>query len=59
MLFNCELGKEQNALQCLKCNYFDKKTKKCNGLGKNCFEYDEKTMTIIDPITRLPLSIGK
>lgn len=55
MLFNKNTGKIKKSIDCLTCPHFDKKLKKCNGLGKVCFEYDSKTMTIIDPITGLPL----
>ena len=41
------------------CPYFDKEKKKCNGLGKTCFEYDPKTKTVIDPITKLAIRIDK
>ena len=39
---------------CLNCEHFDRKNKKCNGLGKNCFIMD-KTGTLIDPVTGLPV----
>ena len=55
MLYNKDLKKIQATKQCMSCELFDKKRKKCNGIGKICFEYDEKTQTVIDPITRLPI----
>ena len=55
MLYNTEKGKIWSNADCLVCEHFDKKLKKCNGKGKICFEYDFKTRTIIDPITKLPL----
>lgn len=55
MIFNINTKKVKNDLDCLTCPYFDRYYKKCNGIGKVCFEYDEKTMTIIDPVTKLPL----
>ena len=42
---------------CLTCSYFDKQKKKCFGIGKNCFEYDEKTKTAIDPVSKLPIRL--
>ena len=36
---------------------FDSKLKKCNGLNKTCFEYDEKTNTIIDGVTKMPVQL--
>ena len=55
MLYNKELNKVKASSDCITCFYFDKKTKKCNGIGKNCFEFDAKTQTIFDPITKLPI----
>lgn len=57
MLYNKDTKKPLNVVDCLQCVYFDKKLKRCNGLNKKCFEYDYKTMTIIDPITKLPIKI--
>lgn len=58
MLYNNNLKKVQTNSQCLTCDKFDKKRKKCLGIGKVCFEYDEKTKTLIDPVTKLPLKIN-
>lgn len=55
MLFNIDTGEIKKSIDCFTCPFFDKKLKKCNGIGKTCFEYDQKTMTIIDPVTGLPL----
>lgn len=55
MLYNKNLRKVQTKVDCQTCQYFDKKKKKCNGIGKVCFEYDEKTRTCFDPITKLPI----
>ena len=57
MLYNKDTKKTLNVVDCPKCPYFDKKKKRCNGLNIKCFEYDHKTMTIIDPITKLPIKI--
>ena len=43
MLFNKNSHKVQASSDCITCPHFDKKNKKCNGIGKNCFEYDPKT----------------
>lgn len=59
MLYNIKLHKEQSCTDCLKCDCFNHITKKCNGINKVCFEYDKKTMTIIDPITKLPLKLNE
>jgi hypothetical protein len=57
MLYNIEQKKIKTALDCCSCSHFDKKTKKCNGINKVCFEYDEKTKTVIDGITKLPIKV--
>ena len=44
-------------LDCANCAHFDRRTKTCNGLNKICFEYDEKTQTIIDGITKMPRKV--
>ena len=59
MLFNIEQKKIKNTTHCLECKYRDKQTNKCSGIGKVCFEYDEKTQTILDPITKLPLKLER
>lgn len=55
MLYNKDLKKVQASSHCITCPCFDSKQKKCNGLGKICFEIDPKTKTVIDPITKLPI----
>ena len=57
MLYNNDLKKVQASSQCITCQHFDKKQKKCFGIGKCCFEFDPKTRTAIDPITRLPIKL--
>ena len=57
MLFNFSKKKPKKATDCASCPYFDKRTKKCNGLNKNCFLYDKTTNTVIDGVTGLPLKI--
>ena len=59
MLYNIKRKKIQNSLDCLNCEHFDKTLKKCKGYGKRCFEFDPKTMTIIDPVTRVPIKVIK
>ena len=55
MLYNLNKNKIWSNADCLTCEYFDKKLKKCKGKGKICFLFDKKTQTIIDPITGLPI----
>lgn len=57
MLYNIELNRQQVNTDCLTCPHFDKDKKKCLGIGKVCFEFDPKTGTIYDPITKLPLKL--
>jgi hypothetical protein len=57
MLYNIEKKEIKTDEMCIKCQYYDSKLLKCNGLNKCCFEYDETTKTIIDGITKLPLNI--
>ena len=57
MLYNINKKTIQTNIQCLNCDAFDKKAKTCHGLGKYCFEYDKKTQTIIDPVTKLPIKM--
>lgn len=45
-------------VDCQTCEFFDKKKKRCNGIGKNCFEFDPKTRTAFDPITHLPIKFN-
>lgn len=59
MLFNIEKDAVRTMVDCLECRFFDKNLKKCNGIGKICFEYDEKTKTLYDNITRLPMKKGE
>ena len=55
MLYNIEKKKVMRPTDCILCSHYDKKQKKCNGIGKACFEYDELTKTVIDGVTKLPL----
>lgn len=55
MLYNKDLKKVQTSSDCITCPHFDKKLKKCLGIGKNCFEFDPKSRVAIDPITKLPI----
>lgn len=57
MLYNTELKKVRTKVDCQTCRWFDKCTKNCQGIGKCCFEYDEKTRTMFDPVTKLPVKI--
>lgn len=58
MLYNNNLGKIKTSSDCITCFYFDKKLKKCSGIGKYCFEFDEKTNTAIDPVTKLSIKLN-
>ena len=57
MLYNNELKKIHKSTDCMICQWFNKETKRCGGLGKTCFEYDPKTQICIDPITKLPIKL--
>lgn len=59
MLYNSEKNRLKTSMDCLDCIYFDKGEKRCNGLGKVCFLFDEKTNTVIDHITNLPINLNK
>jgi hypothetical protein len=58
MLYNNNLKKVMASSDCITCPHFNKKQKQCLGLGKTCFEYDPKTKTAIDPVTKLPLKLN-
>ena len=57
MLFDIKEKRPHKATDCICCKYFDTKTKECKGIGKQCFLYDERTRTIIDATTGLPIKI--
>ena len=59
MLFNFKTQDIHKMTDCLTCEHFDKIEKKCLGFGKICFEYDPKTKTCLDPITKLPIKLDK
>lgn len=54
-LYNKDLKRVITITDCATCPQFDRKLKKCNGIDKLCFEYDEKTKTCIDGVTHLPI----
>lgn len=54
IIYNVKTDNKKKMTDCLNCEHFDRKNKKCNGLGKNCFIMD-KTGTLIDPVTGLPV----
>ena len=55
MFYNKGKSRIKQSTDCICCEFFDKKKKKCQGFGKNCFEYDQILQVAIDPITKLPL----
>lgn len=57
MLYNLERNKIQQPTDCITCPHFNVQLKKCEGLNKNCFLYDEKTKTAIDGVTKLPIKL--
>lgn len=57
MLYNILTKKVINLIDCNSCDKFDKKLKKCNGLNERCFEFDTKTKTIIDGVTKMPVNL--
>lgn len=59
MLYNNDKERICTNIDCLTCTYFNAENKKCNGIGKKCFEYDKYTMTVIDAITHLPINLNK
>lgn len=59
MIYNRTTKKTQKATDCSVCQYYDRRYKKCNGIGKNCFEYDDKTMLAVDPVTKLTINLRK
>ena len=58
MLYNVELKKVRERIDCQACPYMDKPTKKCEGIGKRCFEYDSVAKVCIDPVSKLPIKIN-
>ena len=57
MLYKRTDRRVRTSKDCITCPCFNVRLKKCNGIGKECFEYDEKTQTVIDPITNLAIKI--
>lgn len=57
MLYNKDLKKVQTMTDCLQCSHWDSYFKRCNGVGKTCFEYDAVTHTALDPVTKLPIKL--
>ena len=57
MIYNTKLKRVRTILDCANCAHFDQITKTCKGLNLICFEYDEKTKTIIDGKTKLPRQV--
>ena len=57
MLYKRTDRRVRTSKDCITCPCFNVRLKKCNGIGKECFEYDEKTQTVIDPFTKLAIKI--
>jgi len=57
MLYNKELKKVKQDVDCLECPDYDKQEKRCKGIGKTCFGYDPITQTCIDPITGMAFKV--
>lgn len=58
MLYDIEKKKVHSPIDCFTCPHYDSRLLKCHGANKCCFEYDEKTKTVIDGVTKLPLKVG-
>lgn len=59
MLYNVEQKEVKTLKTCLKCKHYNQSKHQCSGIGVACFEYDSKTKTIIDNITKMPIKITK
>lgn len=58
MIYNIKLNRVVSLIDCAECKEKNEK-RLCNGFNKCCFEYDEKTKTIVDGVTKMPLDITK
>ena len=58
MIYNKELDRVIKLQDCLSCEHFSRREKQCKGFGTCCFEMDELTNTILDPVTGLPIEIN-
>lgn len=56
-LYNITYKRKKEVEDCFTCPAFDKVLKKCNGLDSVCFQYDEKTRTVINGKTKLPMKV--
>ena len=56
MLYNKQKMRIKQSTDCGNCELFDKKKKKCNGFGINCFEFDPIMNVAVDPVTKLPVT---
>lgn len=59
MLYNVEKKKIKQEIDCMDCSFYDKEQKKCVGINKNCFEYNDVLGCAIDGITGLQIDIKK
>lgn len=57
MLYNIEKKKIKEFSDCFNCKHYDTIKKQCSGINKACFEYDPKTRTIIDGVTKMPIKL--
>lgn len=57
MLYNKQLKRNTTSVDCLTCKCYNKKEKKCEGLGIICNEIDPFTNTLMDAVTGLPIDI--
>lgn len=56
MFYNKSKSRIKQSTDCICCEFFDKKKKKCKGFGINCFEFDAITNVAVDPVTKLPIT---
>ncbi len=54
--YNLRLEQELRLGQCEACPFFNKDKNDCQGFGVCCFDLDPKTLTLLDPISKLPLA---
>ena len=52
MLYNIDMKRVKQDLDCSTCPKFERSTKTCFGIGTTCFEYNKNLQKCIDPDTR-------
>lgn len=56
VVYNLDKNETYKGSHCNDCPFYNAETGECRGFNVCCFDADAKTLTLIDPVSKLPMS---